>query len=568
MMNPQPMKNGWYLVDWQDVWMKTGLAPQQVPGIEMLQSARMPPLYPARVHLTHLQILGFAGIVYDAMRPIKTNIALRPHQVAGVNYIRQRRGTLLADEMRVGKTATTMYAHDPEDGCMFVVGPLAARAVWHEWSARRFGPCSAFFITDKTGRPSCSICLRAVDKTQCWIQSSHRPSFLALEGRKYGSLEGRPPHVVFCHYAIVPTWRACFDQLDIGTLVVDEVHLPQSGMQSRKSVTSDSIRFLNSVAKRAIFLSGSPLWNKPKGLWHILDMLNPGAWGDFWSFARRYCDAQPTAYGWSANGSSNEDELQLRLREVMLRRTWVEVAKSLPPINRSVEIVPLPEATRDRIEETAARIRSAAGGVQTVVGDLARLRKMYAKEKASAAVGRALESMAEGHSVVVWTWHRDVCETIMLALFGRDKGSRIEMIHGDMPADVREQVITELRATSDSAPVCLVATMGALATAVNLNFADVEIFAELDWNPDSIAQAEMRPFDGTRPISCIYLVADCDTDQKLADALLAKFEIKDKLGVAPGVGSVADVLSTSLGVSNARTLDALAASILDEVADG
>jgi len=110
--------------------------------------------------------------------------------------------------------------------------------------------------------------------------------------------------------------------------------------------------------------------------------------------------------------------------------------------------------------------------------------------------------------------------------------------------------------------------MGALATAVNLSFADVEIFCELDWNPDSIAQAEMRPYDGTRPIASVFLVADCDVEQKLMDALLSKFEVKDRLGVAPGVGSVAEVLQASIGVENARSLDALAAAVLAELGDG
>jgi hypothetical protein len=106
--------------------------------------------------------------------------------------------------------------------------------------------------------------------------------------------------------------------------------------------------------------------------------------------------------------------------------------------------------------------------------------------------------------------------------------------------------------------------MGALATAVNLSFADVEIFAELDWNPDSLAQAEMRCFDGTRPIAVTLLVADCDVDQKLADALLSKFEVKAKLGVAPGVGSVADVLRESIGIEDANTLATLAAAVMEE----
>lgn len=562
-MSLKPIDRDWFIVDWRPIWARTGLAPHQVPGVQMASKTH------AHVHLTHLRVLGEEAPVYDAYRPI--NSALRPHQERGINYIRSRRGTLLADEMRVGKTATTMYSHDPDSGCLFVIGPLAARAVWHEWAARRFGLCAEMFDLTcdyKSRKGECSICSRVVDGN--WFRFEFdSPSFVALDGRKLeDSLisAAKAARVIFCHFAIVPQWRAIFEEIKIGTLVVDEIHLPQSGMQSRKSITGDAVRAFNSVAKRAVFLSGSPLWNKPKGLWHILDMLNPGAWGDYWTFARRYADAKPTGYGWKADGSSNEEELRTRLSEVMLRRTWKDIAGSLPPIQRSIEVVPIPEATRDRVEELAARMRSNS---PTIVGDLARLRKLYAHEKAHAAMIKAREAMADGHSVLVWTWHRDVAEelTRIRAPVTGEQLTSVAVISGDMPPSEREAIIEQLRAAAASRPVCLVATMGALATAVNLNFADVEIFAELDWNPDSIAQAEMRPYDGTRPIAAIFLVADCDVDQKLADALLSKFEVKDKLGVQPGVGSVADVLQASIGVENAKTLDALAAAVLAEALD-
>jgi SNF2 family DNA or RNA helicase len=397
------------------------------------------------------------------------------------------------------------------------------------------------------------------------------PSFFALDGRKLDEVQANAAasaRVVFCHFAIAPTWAQLFLSMRVGTFVIDEVHLPQSGMQSRKSITGNALRMLNAAARRSVFLSGSPLWSKPKGLWHILDMLNPGAWGDFWTYARRYCDAKPTGYGWKADGSSNEEELQTRLREVMLRRTWRDVAGSLPPINRAIEVVGISDAVRDRVEETAARIRSGgAGASQTVVGDLARLRKLYAHEKAHAAMIKAREAAQEGRSVIVWTWHRDVAEELAVNIAAAGGDAMCCQIDGDTSPTEREEIIETLRSVAQTRPVCLVATMGALATAVNLAFAEEEIFAELDWNPDSIAQAEMRCYDGTCPIRVTYLVADCDVDQKLADALISKFDVKDRLGVAPGVGSVADVLRESIGIEEARTLDALAAAVLSELND-
>jgi hypothetical protein len=556
----RPLGNDWFLIDWADVWQATKLAPPQVPGAVPAPDQHFAPrdefgarpLYPHRVHLSHLRLLGYdyeailsASMGADNYR----DTPLRSHQIAAVAYIRSRRGTLLADEMRVGKTGSIMYAHNPTDGCMFVIGPLAARAVWHEWAARRFGYCA-----DK----GCSICARVAfgDYNIC------APSFTALEGRNTEREADLHAKVIFCHFAIVPAWREIFNSIKIGTLVVDEVHLPQSGMQNRNSVTAESIRWLNTVAKRAVFASGSPLWNKPKGLWPILDMLTPGAFGGYWDFARRYCDAKPTAYGWQAQGSSNEAELSVRLQQVMLRRTWKEISPTLPAITRSVEIVGIPMSARDRTEELAARIRSAAGNMQTVVGDLARLRKMYAEHKVNAAVTKAQDALESGNSVVIWTWHKDIALQIS-RLF---KGT-VQVIDGDKSPTEREAIIEDVRFDAAIKPVALIATMGALATAVNLSFARTEIFVELDWNPDSIAQAEMRCYDGKQAIGATFLVADCDVEQKLADALLVKLEVKAKLGVSAGVGSVADVLRGALGIEDARTLSMLAFAVFAEVGE-
>lgn len=545
----------WFLVDWRDVWMRLGIRPNNMPGVQATDDKNF-----FRVHRTHLAILGYdiphAGPVLDnGIVRAGSPFQLRPHQIDGIRFIRTRRGTLLADEMRVGKTATTLYSHEPDHGVLFIVGPLAARAVWHEWAARRFDGCL---------QVDCSICQRVAPQPLRYVGGS----FLALAGRRIdertlANLRGPyPPRVIFCHFAIIQTWRALFSLLKIGTLVVDECHLPQAGMQNRKSLTSDSIRFLNTVSKRTIMLSGSPLWNMPAGLWPILDTINPGAWGDYWDFARRYCDAKPTAYGWQANGSSNESELMTRLGEVMLRRRWIDIATNLPPITRSIEIVALSNDRKDAVEDAAGRLRSQSGNAQTVIGALARLRKLYAKEKCQAAIQRALEARESGRSVIVWTHHREACAAIYSLLTANGCAFHVT---GDMGPAIREQVIVQARVEAARQPVMFVATMGALATAVDLSFAEVEIFAELDWNPDSIAQAEMRPYDGTRPIQAVFLVADVDVEQRLADALLAKLEVKSRLGVSAGVGDVAEVLRASLGIENTRTLSDLADAVLAEI---
>jgi hypothetical protein len=517
--------------------------------------------FPREVHRTHLEFLGYTPPKFN--RSIRSasqqgDVMLRPHQLETIDFVRGRRGTLLASEQRTGKTPAVMYAFEPERGPMIVVGPLAARSVWHEWAARRFGACVAQYEVDT---PPCPICERVGARVE------DRPSFLSLEGRTYKpELVGKyQPHVMFLTFAVVQTWRELSLSLlaqsqikQLGMFVIDEAHL--GGMQNRKSLTVESIRWLNSITCRMVCATGTPLFNKTQGLWPLLDICAPTAFGDYWTFARRYCDAKPTEHGWKADGSSNERELKLRLSEIMFRKRWTDIQEDLPPITRTVESVSLSQREKDDIDELAARLRFQTGGAKTAVGVLARLRRLFAEAKLKYGISTVRSTILDGHSCIAWAWHTDVAERLAEKL--RTQGVSVSgPITGKVTGNDRERILTEARERAEKGPHVLVANIAALGFAVNLNWASHEVFVELDWSPPNIAQAEMRPFDGTNKVSAVYLVADCDVDESLVEALLSKLENQDSLGLRAGVGDVSDVLSRTFKISG-QTLDDLAGALM------
>lgn len=544
---------GWFVVKWLPIWERTRLAPQNVPGVTTVKgkpSTGKDAVF--EIHETHLAMLGFERpkIPHTIVRT--GDVTLRPHQVETIDYIRSRRGTLLASEMRTGKTASVMYAHEPERGPLFVFGPLAARGVWHEWAARRFGACVAMYA-----EKGCKICERVGA-----VHWDDRPSFMSVEGLTYDAepILAARPHVMFATYAVARAWKelamALFASADIsrlGTLALDEAHL--SGAGNRKSITHASIAWLNTIAHRTVIMSGTPKPNKPSGLWALLNLALPAAFGSFWDCAVRYFDAKPTEYGWSADGLTNEDELNLRLEACMIRHTWREISADLPPIERALETVALTQQQKDQVENLAAKLRLAAGNAKTVVGIMARVRRLFAEAKVPHALKLIHDTVVrDGYSMVVWTWHKDVAEKLTQELFA-DGVTVYGPIHGSIPAKDRETILEEVR--NDQRPRVLVATMASLGVAVSTSWASHEVFVELDWSPHNIAQAEMRPFDGTKPISCTYLVADCDIDEGLAQALVAKLADENTLKLKAGVGDVSEILGASFGVEQ-QSMDVLA----------
>ena len=69
------------------------------------------------------------------------------------------------------------------------------------------------------------------------------------------------------------------------------------------------------------------------------------------SFAKRYCEAYRNDFGWVTTGASNLDELNLLMKEIMLRRKKDEVL-DLPPKIRSwvpVDITAAPAALTEPV---------------------------------------------------------------------------------------------------------------------------------------------------------------------------------------------------------------------------
>lgn len=120
--------------------------------------------------------------------------------------------------------------------------------------------------------------------------------------------------------------RSSFDWM-----VADEAHYARSP-KSRRSKA-----FLQIQAKRVIALSGTPRVNGTLDLWPLIQKIRPDLFPSWFKFAERYCDGKRTQYGFVAEGSTNEQELNEILRaEMMIRRDIEDVLGELPELTREI----------------------------------------------------------------------------------------------------------------------------------------------------------------------------------------------------------------------------------------
>lgn len=452
-------------------------------------------------------------VARDAMTTDR-GFKLRNVQHAAIDFITQRRGTLLGDDPRVGKTLAAIMSHDPASGSLVVICPAMVRPVWLGWLRR-------VFPDEPIG---------------------------VLIGREFDS-KVIDHKIIVGHYDILAWWQS---SRPIGTIVFDEAHM----LTNRVARRAKAAVYLASRAKRVICATGTPIWNMPTDLWNVLTIVAPGAFGGFHEFSRRYAAPIPTAHGTKYTGVSNEAELQARLSEVMIRRRWIDVQDDLPPISRNVALVDLDEKMRRQLDILAAKISFDRS---STIGHLSRYREQLSHIKAPVAFAEALKMLDRGEPVVIWTWHVALAEKIVWYLTESLGENRAFLLTGDVSGPKRDDAIARWNEHPAAALVC---TMSVAQVGLDFSHARLAIFAEIDYTPAILAQAEMRTFAPTRPMNVTYVIANHLIDQRIVAALTKKLDAANPLGVGAANDAISALHIAMNGPEEEADMDRLLADIL------
>lgn len=125
-------------------------------------------------------------------------------------------------------------------------------------------------------------------------------------------------------------------------------------------------------ANYRVMLTGTPMMKKPRDMWPIIRDFDPRGMGrNFEDFAMTYCDGYQGPFGLVADGGSNLDELNEKLRKAfMIRRLKLNVMGDLPEKTREVIIFPaeglkkLIKTERDKFTEALAMLDAANTGIE------------------------------------------------------------------------------------------------------------------------------------------------------------------------------------------------------------
>jgi SNF2 family DNA or RNA helicase len=428
------------------------------------------------------------------------------HQVEGVAFLLGRRRAILADDMGLGKTRQSIVAlrEAAPNGPWLVVCPASVKGNW---------------------------------------------------AREIAAVHPKDPvHIVGPNAVPAPAWRGwvivnydllsqnvdALRQLPWEGLVFDEAHYLKNHTSQRSRVARQLVEVATGAAVHC--LTGTPVTNRPRDLFPLLQVVGHPMARSFLSFAKRYCDATHNGYGWVTDGASNLDELRVQLHGVMLRRTKDQVL-DLPPKIRQWLPVSVAEGTARKEMRRVLELLMQGAAERTVAGtrrtprreapgqDRARLlaalskaRLALAKAKVPSTLDLVEGAVAQGEKVLVFTGF-DAPAKALADYFG----SAAVLLTGATPAARRQKLVDRFQKNDDVR--VFLANIVAGGVGLTLTAARQVVFNDLDWVPANHWQAEDRAYriGQTATVNVSYLVAADTVDEFVQSALRVKAALVEQV---------------------------------------
>jgi SWI/SNF-related matrix-associated actin-dependent regulator 1 of chromatin subfamily A len=461
----------------------------------------------------------------------------RPYgfQRAGVTfalgrYARGKRGVLIADEMGLGKTIQAIITANslPSGSKILVLCPSSLLRNWcDEW--RRW---------DTRGRT-----VSAVGDPNF----TSRADVLVFNYDKFATAHGDALTTAL----MSQRWSL---------IVLDEAHkLKNSSSKRTRNIFGHYERGqrvspgLIHVCERVLALTGTPIENKVKEFLPLLRALGAECVRDEADYLFRYCGAMAQKGGsFTFDGASRCEQLQDALRaDVMVRRLKRQVFADMPPKIRTV--IPLDcgsdaEAYRKQERQAVTDFSTLERSVSKLLdqqdtdfakaigsltskhcpfNEVARLRSALAAVKAPAVaqyIGNLLDS--SGEKMIVFAHHKLLLD-VLHRCFGGPSTVRID---GETSVRSRQAIVDAFQ-KDPKIRLALLSTRAA-GVGLTLTAAPTVVFAEADWNPTWMQQAEDRAHrigQTAEAVNVHYLIVDGTLDAHVIKTAVAKISVAERV---------------------------------------
>lgn len=448
--------------------------------------------------------------------PAPEGLTYFPFQKAGIEFIEMTGGrALIADEMGLGKTIQAIgwinlsTAKNRDVFKVLVIAPASVVSVWDREANK--------WLIDKS-------------KT--------------VQVVKNGKDEINGDFVIVSYDRLIRRIKD-IEKIEFTTVIIDEAHY----IKNHKAKRTKAVQRVAEKAKYVIALSGTPFLNRPIELYPTLATLQPDKW-NFWYYAKRYCDAYQTKYGWDLSGAAHLEELNEKLRSsVMIRREKSDVIKELPDKLRTLihladvsvsrdtkklekevlkELKELKKIKNERdklkkegdknaqkVDELSEKFKERYRAVFTKISKLRHELGLAKVDKSAEFIENILE---QENKVIVFAHHQDVIDLLAEKL--KDHG--VVTLTGSTDTNKRGEIVRRFQEDDDVRVI--VASIRAASEGITLTASSTVVFVEFDWTPGRMLQAEDRAHRvGQKDnVSVYWLAVQGTIDEMLLSKILEK----------------------------------------------
>lgn len=335
---------------------------------------------------------------------------------------------------------------------------------------------------------------------------------------------------VIINYEALKNYQDALGSIEWDLIVGDEAHYLKNPSSLRSKIVYSSLK-----AKRWVFVTGTPIVNYPYEIFPLIHHLDRESWPNYSSFEFAFTSGSQDKFGKNltylqnvlVNGSNGEPVknkygstiYRHSVKPILIRRLKKDVLPELPKKRR--QVIELPNDTvkeiikrekelhegagKDFMDELNALLREATEGGRESVTDedfegiieslkhnkrylfeeMAKIRHILGRAKVPFVTEHLENVLDNEEKVIVFYHHHDVGS----AIYNKFKDKAV-IVDGTVSMEERDARIQRFQ----NDPNCLlfVGSMSVVGLGLTLTAAAHGIFAETDWVPGKLTQAEDR----------------------------------------------------------------------------
>jgi SWI/SNF-related matrix-associated actin-dependent regulator 1 of chromatin subfamily A len=440
------------------------------------------------------------------------------HQKVAIEKLVGSKKFILADDMGVGKTTSTIIAA-LETGAkkILIICPASLKINWQR-EIENYSDRFVFIVEGKNYSTDADFIIMNYDILKNFHDINDKENSLILKSN--------------------------FD-----LIILDEAHMISNSQAARTKIVND----ISKKIDRLWLLTGTPMTNRPINYYNLLSLIESPVAQNWMAYAIRYCQGYQFRAGkrkvWNVSGASNLEELRDRTSNQILRRLKEDVLDLPDKIITPVHLRTSSKEYKDLMGEYYEWFdnkKEESSSLTIQFSKIMKVRKVIANEKVKHTIEFVENIIEQGKKVIIFT---NFTET--LQLIHNHFGKESVYLDGSCNKIQRQYAVDQFQ--ENEKIKVFVGNLKAAGVGLTLTSAEVVIMNDLSFVPAEHAQAEDRAYryGQKNNVLVYYPIFENTLEMIIYDILNVKKKI---IGTVMGdavVGSM-DVVEEILQLINSR----------------